>query len=299
MKSILPVTKIKIEVANFDTKKLKNPEIEGKQYQQGEQHGYWNLREYIMHRDNHTCQNPSCKNKAKEQILEVHHVGYWKGDRSDRPGNLITLCDKCHVPANHQEDGFLYSWEPELKSFKPQTFMATVRWRLVNALGCEYTYGYITKSKRIALGLSKSHVNDAFVIAGGGEQDRAESCTINQYRRNNRSLQKFYDAKYIDIRDGKVKSGQKLFSGRRKRNKNLNGENLRKYRGHKVSKGRRSIRKQRYFYQSKDLVKYEGKIYQVAGVQNKGAYIKLNGLPKPVKTELVKPYRFMKGLCVA
>jgi len=74
----------------------------------------------------------------------------------------------------------------------------------------------------------------------------------------------------VDIRDKTIKSGQELSSGRRKRNKNLGDENLRKYRGNKVSKGRRSIRRQRYMYQPKDIVIFENKKYVVQGVQNKG-----------------------------
>ena len=118
---------------------------------------------------------------------------------------------------------------------------------------------------------------------------------FKQVRRNNRSLEKFYDAKYMDKRDGVVKTGKDLCSGRRVRNRNLNTENLRLHRGHKVSKGRRVIKTQRYGYQTKDLVKYNNSIYQVVGIQNKGVYIKLKGLDKPVKTILIEPYRYMKG----
>jgi hypothetical protein len=56
-------------------------------------------------------------------------------------------------------------------------------------LTCTSTYGYITKSKRIELGLPKSHANDAFVIAGGREQEQHAQYQITQIRRNNRSLQ--------------------------------------------------------------------------------------------------------------
>lgn len=296
LKSILPITKTTIEVANFDIQKIKNPSIEGKEYQEGEQLDHYNLREYILHRDNHTCQLCSKKNVP----LEVHHIGYYKGDRSNRPGNLAALCaNNCHTPDNHKEGGLLWGWKPELKGFKEAIFMSTVRWRLVNSLGCNYTYGYITKSRRIAAGLDKTHYNDAFVIAGGTNQIRVEPIYFKQVRRNNRSLERFYDAKYIDIRTGKKVSGQELYSGRTVRNKNYNTENLHVYRGTKVSKGRRSIRRQRYFYQPNDIVTYENKKYQVAGVQNKGAYIKLKGLKKVPKTDSVKPYRFMKGFSVA
>lgn len=34
-------------------------------------------------------------------------------------------------------------------------------------------------------------------------------------RRNNRCLEKFYDAKYVDSRDGKKRTGQELFNGTR------------------------------------------------------------------------------------
>jgi hypothetical protein len=294
LKSILPITKIVIEVAKFDTHKLKNPDVDGVGYQQGEQQGFYNLREYILYRDNYTCQLCGRTNVP----LEVHHIGFWKGDRTDRPSNLMTLCIKCHTTKNHQRGGKLYGLQPVQKTLKEATFMSVVRWKLVNALKCEYAYGYITKAKRKELGLEKTHYNDAFVIAGGGNQKRIEPIYFEQIRRNNRSLERFYDAKYIDIRDNSTKTGQELFSGRRTRNKNHNTENLRKYRGQKISKGRRSIRKKRYFYQPKDIVIYEGKKYIVIGIQNNGKYIKLEGLSKPVKTELVKSYMFRKGLCV-
>jgi hypothetical protein len=299
LKNLLPITKVTIEVANFDIQKIKDPTIEGKDYQKGEQTGFWNLREYILHRDSHECQNPDCKNKSKQKILEIHHLGFWNGDRSDRPSNLITLCIKCHTPKNHQEKGFLHGWEPNINSFKAETFMSIVRWRLVNMLDCKHTYGYLTKMKRRELALPKSHINDAFVIANGTTQIRANPINLEQIRRNNRALQKFYDAKYLDTRTGEKASGQELFSGRRTRNKNLNEENLRQYRGHKTNKGRVSIRRQRYKYQPKDLVQFQGKKYQVKGMQNYGLYIKLDGLAKPVKTELVTPFCWRKGICRA
>ncbi|MFX0102814.1 MAG: RNA-guided endonuclease IscB [Candidatus Hodarchaeota archaeon] len=297
IKSILPVTKTRIEVASFDIQKIKNPDIEGVEYQRGEQEGFSNIREYVLHRDGHQCQNPNCKKKAKETILEVHHIGFWKEDRSNRPANMITLCINCHVPKNHQEGKFLHGWNPKLKSFKPETFMSTVRWRMVSELGCEHTYGYLTKQKRFEFNLDKSHWNDAFVIAGGTNQTRTEPVLLEQIRRNNRSLQKFYDAKYIDRRTGKVAGGKELFNGRHTRNKNLSEPSLRKYRGEKVSKGRVSIRRRRYTNQPNDIVSHYGRRYRVKGIQSYGAYINLDGHTKPVKFSYVSPVRWRKGIC--
>lgn len=297
IKKILPITKVVVEVASFDTQKIKNPAIEGKDYQEGEQKDFWNLREYILHRDHHKCQYPECKSKEKKQvILEVHHIGFWKKDRSDRPGNVITLCTDCHKPENHLEGGKLWDWEPKVKTMQAEAFMTAVRWRLAKELDAEIAYGYETKSKRIALGLPKSHANDAFCIAGGTIQARSPVLTLKHVRRNNRSLEKFYDSKVVDIRTGKIVKGNELNCGRRTRNKNLNTENLRKYRGVKVKKGRRSIRKQRYALQPNDMVYYYGKKHEVQGVQSYGTYVKLRGRKKPVNAKKVYLYRYGRGM---
>lgn len=300
MKQLLPISKTVIEVASFDIQKIKNPLIQGKEYQQGEQLGFWNVREYVLHRDHHTCQNPDCKNKDKSPILEVHHLIYRENGGTDAPSNLITLCSQCHTPANHQKGKFLYEWQsnkPKLNNFKDATFMSTVRWRLIHIEGVTPTYGYITKYHRIQMGLEKTHYHDAFVIAGGTSQQRVDPIVYIQVRRNNRSLEKFFDAKVIDIRTGEKVSGATLDCGRRTRNKEKNGENLRQYRGQKISKGQRRIRTQRYFYQPNDLVRYEGKIVRVVGTFNKGRSVKLENKKNPPPIKLI-PYKFCKGMIV-
>ena len=180
--------------------------------------------------------------------------------------------------------------------------MNMIRWYLVNELKEKYnninfTYGYITKNHRIENKIEKSHYNDAFCIAKGVNQIRnIDVHEVKQSRRNNRSLEMFYDAKYIDIRTGEKVSGTELFSGRRTRNKNVNTENLHQYRSEKISKGQRRIRTKRYFYQPNDLVKYEGQVYSVRGTQNSGAYIRLNEIKKVPRVDLLIPYKFNKGI---
>lgn len=298
LKSLLPITQVIVEVANFDIQKIKNPDIQGEEYQQGEQMGFWNLREYILHRDNHKCQNPNCKNKDIQPILELHHIIYQSNGGTDTPGNLITLCNKCHTTPNHKEGKFLYGWQtnkPKIRGFKDATFMSAVRWKLVEFIDCLHTYGYITKNNRIKQGIEKTHYNDAFIIASGSNQQRIEPIIFEQVRRNNRSLEKFYDAKYIDIRTGEKVSAGELNCGRRTRNKNLNSEDLRIFRGQKISDGQRRIRTKRYFYQPNDLVRFEGNIYSVKGTQNNGAYVALKEIKKVPKVELLTPYKFRKG----
>ena len=305
LRKILPITKVIIEVANFDIQKIKNPNISGEDYQNGELKDFWNLREYILHRDNHKCQNPNCTNKSKDPILRIHHIVFKSYGGTDMAINLITLCNKCHTPDNHKEGKFLHDWMingKKVKQFKDSTYMSIVRWRLVNYLKSlnietEYTYGCDTKSKRIALKLDKSHHNDAFCIANGNSQVRLEKpYLIEQIRRNNRSLEKFYDAKYTDIRTNKRVAAKDLFNGRTTRNKNKNGKNFKIYRGQKISKGRRTIRKSRYFYQPNDLVKYNKSIYTVKGTHNNGTRVILKETGKSIKIKNLTPYSFSKGL---
>ena len=70
--AILPITKLIVETAQFDIQKINNPEISGKEYQQGEQLGFWNVRAYVLFRDHHECQ--CCHGKSKDNVLNVHHI---------------------------------------------------------------------------------------------------------------------------------------------------------------------------------------------------------------------------------
>lgn len=162
--------------------------------------------------------------------------------------------------------------------------MNIVRWSIINEVKDNFpnivvrtTYGSYTKDARRKLGqLTKSHANDAYAMGDFHPKHRHRETHIKKRRRNNRVLSKFYDAKYIDIRDGKVKTGKELSCNRTNRRELRNGpNNERVYRGHKVSKGRVSIRRQRYDIQAGDIVTYKGKEYVSQGIVNNGNYIVL------------------------
>ena len=185
LKRILPVSEVVVEVASFDVQKIKHPEIEGKEYQEGDMLGFWNVREYVLHRDGHTCQH--CSGKKKDKVLQTHHINGKKEGATNRPEELLTVCKTCHD--EHHEGTDIIEEKP-IKQFKAETFMTMVHWKLTEMLDCQHTFGYITKNKRIEHGLEKSHVNDAFVIAGGDtSQTRCTPRSVKQVRRNNRSLQ--------------------------------------------------------------------------------------------------------------
>lgn len=192
---ILPVTAILVETASFDIQKIKNPEIQGTEYQQGEQLGFWNVREYVLFRDNHTCQH--CGGKSKDKVLNVHHIESRKTG-GDAPNNLITLCETCHS-AYHT--GKIKLKQKRGQSFKEAAFMGIMRWALFDKLKEIYpdvrnTYGYITKNNRIRLGLPKEHYVDAFCIAGNFEAERQPYYWHQkQVRKNNRQIHKIQYSK--------------------------------------------------------------------------------------------------------
>lgn len=299
---LLPITKIYVETANFDIQALKNPSISGEKYQKGEMYDFRNLREYTFYRDGYTCQICG-KNAFRDgAVLRMHHIGYWKNDHSNTPANTLTLCSKCHTSRNHQKGQILYGLQPKQKSFKPETFMSTVRRMLITQLRDEYTipvvetFGYLTKSKRIDLQLDKTHYNDAYCVGDKQPKHRCEPVFWQEKRKNNRCLAKFYDAKYVDARTGQKATGKELFNGRTTRNKNLNGENLHPYRQQKISKGRVSIRRQRYPYQPHDTVLWRNRTFEVVGTQNCGTYvsIKNNDFKKVVSTKRLQPFKYAK-----
>ena len=164
---ILPISKIVVEVASFDIQKIKNPTISGTDYQQGEQLDFWNVREYVLFRDGHTCK--CCKGKSKDKILNVHHIESRKTG-GDAPNNLITLCETCHT-GYHKGTVKLPKTIKRGMSFRDATFMGIMRWAFYNKLKEIYpnvslTYGYITKNIRIENNLPKDHYIDARCISG-------------------------------------------------------------------------------------------------------------------------------------
>ena len=189
--SILPVTNIIVECAAFDIQKLKNPDIEGTEYQQGDQMGFWNVREYVLFRDGHKCFH--C---GKTDVpLNVHHLESRKTG-GNSPANLITLCEECHKKYHSLSEKQQAKWKlpKRAPSYRDAAFMGIMRWAVYGALKEQYrdvtmTYGYVTKNTRISLGLEKSHVNDTYCIAGNLSAVPLEMVLVQKkVRRNNRQM---------------------------------------------------------------------------------------------------------------
>lgn len=194
---ILPITKVVVEVAQFDIQKIKNPDISGDEYQKGEQLGWANVREYVLFRDGHKCQ--CCKGKSDDSILNVHHIES-RMTGGNAPNNLVTLCETCHK-GYHQGKIQLPKTIYRGMSFRDATFMGIMRWTFYNRLKALYqdvklTYGYITKNTRIRNGIVKTHTADAYCIAGNIDAERlGYEYLRKQVRRHNRKLHREVPAK--------------------------------------------------------------------------------------------------------
>ena len=234
---ILPIDKVIVETASFDIQKIKNPNIQGDEYQKGEQLGFWNIREYVLFRDGHQCQ--CCKGKSRDKVLNVHHIESRKTG-GNAPNNLITLCETCHK-GYHKGTVKLPKSIKRGASFRDAAFMGIMRWSFYNKLKELYsnvsmTFGYITKNIRIRAGLPKEHYVDARCISGNALA-KPLGCYYyyQKVRRNNRQIHK---AKIL--KGGKRKNNQAPF----------------------IVKGFRLF----------DRVKYQRRLYYIFGRRSSGAF---------------------------
>ena len=186
--SILPVRNIIVETAEFDVHKLKNPNVSGKEYQNGGQKDFYNVKSAVLNRDNYTCQ--ICG--EKDSRLEVHHIQFRGKGGSNRMDNLVTLCSNCHGKIHNGELEF----SKPVKSFKHASHMNIMRKRLFEVLRSVFdnvfeTFGYLTKYNRENLGMCKSHSNDAFIISHNFDAKRLDvEFLYRKVRRHNRQLHK-------------------------------------------------------------------------------------------------------------
>ena len=204
--------------------------------------GFWNVREYVLFRDGHTCQ--CCKGKSKDKILNVHHIES-RQTGGDSPNNLITLCETCHT-GYHRGTVKLPKTIKRGMFFRDAAFMGIMRWAFYEELKQRYpnvsmTYGYLTKHTRIEHHLPKEHYIDARCISG---HPLAEPSGIVYYqkkiRRHNRQLYK---------------------------NKTLKGDIRKKNQAEHLVKG----------YRLFDRVTYQGNAYFIFG-RRKSGYFDLRDL---------------------
>ena len=164
----------------------------GEDYQKGEQKGFYNVRQYVFHRDGYKCCH--CGAHGSSVKFEVHHLESRKTG-GNSPNNLVTLCSHCHELVTK---GVVLTFNKrKSKSTRDAAFMGIMRKTLMQRLGSELTIqveetkGYITKYIREMYKLPKTHVIDALCIAKHPKAKRLDKVyLIKPVRNHNRQIHK-------------------------------------------------------------------------------------------------------------
>lgn len=198
------LTDIYVETVSFDTQKMDNPEIQGKEYQQGELCGY-EIREYLLEKYQHKCQY--CGGKTGDQVLEVEHKHPKGQGGSDKVSNLTLACHTCNQAKGNKtpkqwleelqkkEDKIAKKQNDADPDKEPKESLNQIRIKNIDkilkgqAVGASSRYcawvnssrwkllrmaeryeevhvskGYITRANRIQAGLPKEHYYDALCV---------------------------------------------------------------------------------------------------------------------------------------
>jgi hypothetical protein len=159
VEALLPITHWKVETASFDIHKITNPDVFGVNYQKGIQKDFYNVKAFVLHRDNHTCQ--SGRKVKHSDKLHVHHIVFRSQGGTNAPSNLIVLCEICHNDLHAGK----FSLKKRRSKTKHATEIGTIKSTLKKHWQFEETFGYETKFKReVILGLAKTHYFDAVAI---------------------------------------------------------------------------------------------------------------------------------------
>lgn len=171
---LCPISSIAMELVKFDCHKIQQPEISGKEYQQGTLYQY-EVREYLLEKWHRTCAYCGAKNVP----LEVEHIVPSSRGGVSSPGNLTLACVPCNrAKSNLDVKKFLFNKPSVLKRIlstaktplKDAAAVNSIRGKLLNSLketGLPVTTGTgaQTKFNRSVQGLPKRHYLDAAMVS--------------------------------------------------------------------------------------------------------------------------------------
>ena len=258
-----PKAALRIEAARFDTARIKDPSVHGGMYQRGRMYDYENVKAYVFDRGGYRCRVCGALAGTKRSDgttvkMTAHHIDFRSEGSTDNPDRMAAVCDACHTEKAHKPGGILYRWMLENKRFsrgyRDMTFMNILRRRLFKAFpDAEFTYGNITSADRKALGLEKSHANDAVAVAFPDFRlmDNEETVHYQQVRGRKRSLH-----------EATARKGRKEPNRTAKRNRKNTAS---------VMIGRKGNRRVFFVY---DRVVYRGQTGWISGFTGQSAYVK-------------------------
>ena len=220
LSKIAPLTGAVVEIGQFDTQKLVNPDVEGVGYQQGPGFGYEDRRHTVLSYFNYTCQYCGTK---KGVMTEEHVIPRGRGG-TDAWSNLTCACKDCNDKKGDRTPTEVGMRQPKTVNSKNSEFlkfcalMQAGKSRLIEelkkSLPLQTVYGWETKRNRKQIGLSKTHYFDALCTRLDNKPIRLASVIhkINLRRRNIRQTH------LSNAKGGKRQhyNGNKLLDGFRK-----------------------------------------------------------------------------------
>ena len=166
-----------VETLVFDIQKLLNPQIRGKEYQQGPLY-QTTLRAYIYHRDGRKCRYCG-KKPTKENPLTLDHVVPVSNFGPDRPDNIVAACRRCNqakgsIPVDQflgpRKKARLAGIQAQLKKpMASETQFNIIQSQLLKTLEAQghnivKTSTAETAANHQIAGIVKTHSNDATVL---------------------------------------------------------------------------------------------------------------------------------------
>ncbi|NMG09771.1 RNA-guided endonuclease IscB [Brasilonema sp. UFV-L1] len=169
----VPITGISQELVKFDTQAMPNPEISGKEYQQGELAGY-EVRQYLLEKWGRKCAYCNTQNLP----LEIEHIQAKSKGGSNRVSNLTLACRPCNQAKGNRDIKDFLVQKPDVlnqvlkqakQPLKDVAAVNSTRWALFNrlketGLPIETGTGGRTKYNRVRLGLPKTHWLDSACV---------------------------------------------------------------------------------------------------------------------------------------
>ncbi len=173
LRKLAPITAISQELVRFDMQLMANPDIQGKEYQQGTLAGY-ETREYLLEKWGRQCAYCGVKNVP----FQVEHIHPRTKGGSNSITNLALSCEKCNTKKGTKDiKEFLKKDPAKLSKILAQAkrpladaaAVNTTRWALFRALKetglpVETGSGGLTKFNRSQQSLEKTHWLDAACV---------------------------------------------------------------------------------------------------------------------------------------
>lgn len=177
LKTLAPISIIKVETVRFDTQKLENPEASCIDYQQGTLFGY-EVREYLLEKWGRKCAYCDKENTP----LQIEHIFPKSKGGSNRVSNLTLACQACNQKKSNRDiNNFLASDKTRLNKIISQSKLPlrdaaavnSTRYAIGDALkllGLPVSFwsGGRTKKNRVSQGYTKDHWVDAACVGDSG-----------------------------------------------------------------------------------------------------------------------------------